>query len=399
MKQTLFILALITATIQTFAQSPRIKLNQITKDSVTGSVLISSPTDSGMVYSRDLFISYGADTVLILGGDTLAATSGIISSVLSDGVTITGDGTSGNELKVDTATVIATKEDLSDYVTIAGTQTITGAKTFTSALNQSGGDVNFDSGTFFVDADLDRVGIGTTNLTNELNISSSTNAVLRLNSGITNGNVYLTNSADPNGDRASLLVNAYNDGINWIRTFNDDPIWAFQMRTYEDDFVVLRSDTGSVVSFSVLFQIQKDGGIFAPSLGSGSAAQSVYYDTGTDEIFYVSSSIRYKENVEDLPIGLNDLLKLRPATYKYKSNGNKDYGFIAEEVYDAGLEEFVTFNEDGQIEGLKDNYFTVLSIKAIQEQQAIIESQANEIETLKSQIQLILSEIEQIKNN
>jgi len=397
MKQILIILGLF-ASVSTFAQSPRIKLNQITKDSLTGSVLISSPSDSGMVYSRDFYVAYGADTVLILYGDTISGGGGL-SSVLSDGVTITGDGTSGNELKVDTATVIATKGDLSDYVTIAGTQTITGAKTFTSALTQSGGDVNFDSGTLFVDADLDRVGIGTTNLTNELNISSSTNAVLRLNSGITNGNVYLTNSADPNGDRASLLVNAYNDGINWIRTFNDDPIWAFQMRTYEDDFVVLRSDTGSVVSFSVLFQIQKDGGIFAPSLGSGSAAQSVYYDTGTDEIFYVSSSIRYKENVEDLPIGLNDLLKLRPATYKYKSNGNKDYGFIAEEVYDAGLEEFVTFNEDGQIEGLKDNYFTVLSIKAIQEQQAMIESQATEIEQLKSQIQLILTEIEQIKNN
>jgi len=114
MKQILIILGLL-ASVTTFAQSPRIKLNQITKDSITGSVLISSPTDSGMVYSRDLFISYGADTVLILGGDTLAATSGIISSVLSDGVTITGDGTSGNELKVDTATVIATKQDLDLY--------------------------------------------------------------------------------------------------------------------------------------------------------------------------------------------------------------------------------------------------------------------------------------------
>jgi len=114
MKQILIILGLL-ASVTTFAQSPRIKLNQITKDSVTGSVLISSPTDSGMVYSRDLFISYGADTFLILYGDTLAATSGIISSVLSDGVTITGDGTSGNELKVDTANVIATKQDLDLY--------------------------------------------------------------------------------------------------------------------------------------------------------------------------------------------------------------------------------------------------------------------------------------------
>jgi hypothetical protein len=138
MKQILIILGLF-ASVTTFAQSPRIKLNQITKDTVKGSVLISSPSDSGMVYSRDFYIAYGADTVLILYGDTLAATSGIISSVLSDGVTITGDGTTGNELKVDTSTVISTiqglVDSLSNYVTTSTAQTISGAKTFTSDLN------------------------------------------------------------------------------------------------------------------------------------------------------------------------------------------------------------------------------------------------------------------------
>jgi hypothetical protein len=193
MKQIKILLGLILlASVTTFAQSPRIKLNQITKDTVKGSVLISSPSDSGMVYSRDLFISYGADTVLILGGDTLAATSGIISSVLSDGVTITGDGTLGSELtadtsvlatlralsdslalvissvaadnvtitgdgtvgsplKVDTATVVATKGDLSDYVTVAETQTITGAKTFSTDVEIDGKlDLNDGSDRVFV---------------------------------------------------------------------------------------------------------------------------------------------------------------------------------------------------------------------------------------------------------
>ena len=40
-----------------------------------------------------------------------------------------------------------------------------------------------------------------------------------------------------------------------------------------------------------------------------------------------------------------------------------------------------------------------ITVKAIQEQQAIIENQATEIEQLKTQIQLILTEIEQLKNN
>ena len=163
MKQILIILSLF-ASVSTFAQSPRIKLNQITKDTVTGSVLISSPTDSGMVYSRDLFISYGADTVLILGGDTLAATSSIISSVLSDGVTITGDGTTGSELTVDTTTVIATKGDLSDYVTVAGTQTITGAKTFSTDVEIDGKlDLNDGVSSVFIGQDVGRVDDGSDN--------------------------------------------------------------------------------------------------------------------------------------------------------------------------------------------------------------------------------------------
>ena len=140
MKQTLIIFGFLLATITTFAQSPRIKLNQITKDTLSGSVLISSATDSGMVYSRDFFISYGLnDTVLILYGDTLAATSGIISSVLSDGLTINGDGTTGNELEVDTS-FIATLTALSDSLatisasTEADGVTITGVGTVVDPL-------------------------------------------------------------------------------------------------------------------------------------------------------------------------------------------------------------------------------------------------------------------------
>ena len=224
MKHTLIILALITASIQTFAQSPRIKLNQITKDSITGSVLISSTTDSGMVYSRDLFISYGADTVLILGGDTLAATSSIISSVLSDGVTITGDGTIGSELtadtsvlatlralsdslalvissvtadnvtitgdgtvgsplKVDTTTVVATKGDLSDYVTIAGTQTITGTKTFSTDVEIDGKlDLNATGNSVFIGTDVGRVDDGSDNL----NVGVGYQALYSNTSGNTN---------------------------------------------------------------------------------------------------------------------------------------------------------------------------------------------------------------------
>ena len=169
------------ASIQTFAQSPRIKLNQITKDSVTGSVLISSPTDSGMVYSRDLFISYGADTFLILGGDTIVLQSDLIAEIA---------------------------DSLLNYVNISGTQTITGAKTFTSTLTQSGGDVNFDSGTFFVDESTNRVGIGTSSPSKNLDIIGSMRAT-RTN---TFPAEFVQETSNTTGLRGSIVGNAISTG-------------------------------------------------------------------------------------------------------------------------------------------------------------------------------------------
>ena len=101
MKHILVILLSIVS-VTVYSQSPRIKLNQITKDNAVGSILISSPTDSGMVYSRDFFINFGTDTTLVLFGDTIG--SGI-STVVTDLVTIQGDGSVATPLYVDTSVI------------------------------------------------------------------------------------------------------------------------------------------------------------------------------------------------------------------------------------------------------------------------------------------------------
>jgi len=81
----------------------------------------------------------------------------------------------------------------------------------------------------------------------------------------------------------------------------------------------------------------------------------------------LSSSIRHKENVEDLEWGLNQLMQLRPVRFNYKESRKESIGFIAEEVYETDLLWFVNFNDDGQINSLKSKYFQVIAIKAIQE--------------------------------
>ena len=78
---------------------------------------------------------------------------------------------------------------------------------------------------------------------------------------------------------------------------------------------------------------------------------------------------------------------LRPVTYKSKNDGNTVFGgLIAEEIHAAGLTEFVQYAEDGSPDALAYGNMVSLAFKAIQEQQAIIETMRTEIDALKAKV-------------
>lgn len=102
------------------------------------------------------------------------------------------------------------------------------------------------------------------------------------------------------------------------------------------------------------------------------------------------SSIRFKENVTDYESVLSGIRQLKPVHFTWKANtsspGMKDFGFIAEDVFKA-LPELVTFEDDGKtVMGLKYEKFSVLLIKAMQEQQTEIDGLRAENEELKKEI-------------
>jgi len=124
----------------------------------------------------------------------------------------------------------------------------------------------------------------------------------------------------------------------------------------------------------------------ALSVGSSIIAPSVYanYTGGSPNMYInpaglmqrVGSSLRYKNTVNDATHGLTELLTLRPVTYKGNNDGDTIFGgLIAEEVHDAGLTEFVQYSEEGEPDGLGYGSMVSLCIKAIQEQQTIIQEQ------------------------
>lgn len=96
--------------------------------------------------------------------------------------------------------------------------------------------------------------------------------------------------------------------------------------------------------------------------------------------FVPSSDYRLKENVADLGDALNDIVRLRPVRFSWKETNKPDVGFLAHEVQDV-LPEAVFGEKDGvrsdgslDLQGVNQNPLVALCVKAIQEQQAIIES-------------------------
>ena len=134
------------------------------------------------------------------------------------------------------------------------------------------------------------------------------------------------------------------------------------------------------------FKIDSTGNLFyinAP--GSSAGNPTLYVNTSTGYIYYYSSSLRYKENVQDFPSALAKVNQLRPVTYNDKATGEASSGLIAEEVHEI-TPELVTYKEiDGSLqpETVLYDRLTIHLLKAIQEQQTQIEALQSEINTLK----------------
>jgi len=117
-------------------------------------------------------------------------------------------------------------------------------------------------------------------------------------------------------------------------------------------------------------------GLFCSEVYSvtGGATANVYVDS-SGNLYRATSSLKYKTDVQDAEHGLADVLKLRSVIYKSKKESESGItfgGFIAEEVHEAGLTEFVQYAEDGTPDALAYSNMVSLCIKAIQEQQATI---------------------------
>jgi hypothetical protein len=250
---------------------------------------------------------------------------------------------------------------------------------FTSVRVSSGGNTGIDfsqttSGASYLynrdNADL----IFGTNDTERMRIDSSG----RLQVGLTNGESGINTLSGLSWYRTNLYNQRWNAFISHGGTGEYGSLY-FNGTLTTGDFVVQPGETERM-------KLKYNGetyftGVYAQTTSSGANVHVL----SNGFLRRSTSSLRYKNTINDATHGLNELLTLRPVTYKGNNDGDTVFGgLIAEEVHDAGLTEFVQYDDDGQPDALAYGNMVSLCIKAIQELKAELDEAKARIVTLEN---------------
>jgi len=148
-------------------------------------------------------------------------------------------------------------------------------------------------------------------------------------------------------------------------------------------FIVLQNGNVGIGVATPAAKLDVNGIIRVASFGTAGSTQLCV--NSLSQISSCGSSLRYKTRIAPFATGLQLIKQLQPITFDWKQGGMHDVGFGAEDV--ARLNPlFVTYNRDGQVEGVKYDRFSTLFVNAFKEQAAQIEAQQHFISRQQSEI-------------
>ena len=192
-----------------------------------------------------------------------------------------------------------------------------------------------------------------------------------------------------NGQRSGLVVSK---DVVYTAAYSNNPVADLEVRH-------LTNFSGNGMSGLRIYNGNASGGAKAWTLYTATTGNLELYYNGT---FYGSFSTgtgaytgisdeRRKENIYSIPSILSKVNSLSAKYYNYKTQTAKTMGFVAQEVEKIFPELVSTDGGKGDEYSVNYNGFGVLAVKAIQEQQTIIDD-------LKSNMKALLKRIEQLEN-
>jgi uncharacterized coiled-coil protein SlyX len=161
--------------------------------------------------------------------------------------------------------------------------------------------------------------------------------------------------------------------------------------------------TNTPTSTAASGNLEVTGNIRVGGIGGGPSASTVCVN-GTNDLVLCSSSARYKDNVQDLSLGLETLMQLRAVSYDWKEDGTHDLGFIAEDT--AAISSLLaTYNSQGEIQGVKYDKLTAVITNAVQQQQGKIEdinkqlaAQGLSIDELSDELKKVIGRVDTLES-
>ena len=156
----------------------------------------------------------------------------------------------------------------------------------------------------------------------------------------------------------------------------------------DNNFSIL-SNTGATLFFANTSGVDIANSIGATAIYSQTTASGANVNVDGDGFLQRSTSaLKYKQDIRDLES--IDITKFRPVRYKSKcANDDQEldhFGIVADEVDAAGIKELVSYGLTGDVEGFQYERLTVVLVKAMQEQQALITAQAATIAALTARM-------------
>lgn len=308
---------------------------------------------SGKYISNDgdnegIWVNTNGDTY-IYGTHYATGRSEVLSTTDATGTTGTGGFEIANTLRLD------------------GDEIITNSGTTLLINDDNSSNVQVDGGTLFVDATNNRIGINNVAPAYSLDVAGTMNVT---GTGRFSGDVSLLS--------ASPAFYFYDTDLN-----ADD----FRFEANNDALSILSQGKVSYL----LFTVTSGGAVGMPNVYTsavGSTNRDLYIDN-TGKLGYVSSSLRYKKDIEELN-NISWLYDLRPVTYRYKNSDSsvKQIGLIAEDVQRVNPD-FVSFNPDGTPETVSYSSLVTPLLKAVQDQKKTIETLLSENEDLRARLEKI----------
>lgn len=131
-------------------------------------------------------------------------------------------------------------------------------------------------------------------------------------------------------------------------------------------------------------------GIFGVTTGSSQNTVPVLIDN-LGQLGTAASSRSVKFDIEDMNGSTDDLMKLRPVTFRYAANwpnARLQYGLIAEEVAEV-YPELVAHASDGKVSSVMYQFLAPMLLNEVQKQHQKIEEQQNTIDALMRRLEAL----------